>query len=88
MILCTSCKHDDNCTEVRLTQMWGMCEYYSPRTNADRLRAGSDEKIAGVMSSGCPPGLETLEHCAVDGGCYDCWLDWLSQPAEGGGEDA
>ena len=82
MILCTSCKHDDNCTEVRLAQMWGLCEYYSPRTNADRIRAMSDEELAEWIVS-------------HDNKCKECgtlskdgYIDWLRQPAEGGGEDA
>ena len=52
-------------------------------TNADHIRAGSNEHIAGVVCTGCPPGMETGKQCTEDGACYDCWLDWLKSPIRG-----
>ena len=31
---------------------------------------------------GCPAGRNYVT-CGYAGGCKDCWLDWLQQPAEG-----
>lgn len=53
------------------------------RTQADRIRAGSNEHIAGVVCTGCPLGMETGKQCTEDGACYDCWLDWLKSPIRG-----
>jgi hypothetical protein len=47
-------------------------------TNADRIRAMTDEKLAHFWETrpvSCPP-METL--CSGKN-CYDCWLDWLKQ---------
>lgn len=51
------------------------------RTNADRIRAMSDEELAkihsfGSMRYGCAPHTECV------GDCEQCWLDWLKSPAE------
>lgn len=78
---CTMCNPDDP-----------VFDHYAkweetPPTNADRIRAGSNEHIAGVVCTGCPPGIETGKQCTGDGACYDCWLNWLQSPADGGGED-
>ena len=47
-------------------------------TNADRIRAMSDEELAEFLSCcGCPcPARD----CHAS--CKDCILDWLKQPAE------
>jgi hypothetical protein len=55
-------------------------------TNADRIRAMSDEELAFFISS-------KKGSCAVGGVCVpryddwecgDCWLDWLKQEVEDG----
>ena len=61
--------------------------FYKPITQADRIRAMSDEEIAGTMCTGCPPGPTVREmmmpECTEDGGCFKCWLDWLQSPVGG-----
>lgn len=60
-------------------------------TNADRIRAMSDEELADVLLSGCD-----ARECPIDNHpndvfpadevaeqCWKCWLDWLQSPAEG-----
>lgn len=53
-------------------------------TNADRIRAMTDEELAKLIAyEGCPEG------CPLDGkscwytqnydNCHSCWLDWLKQ---------
>lgn len=56
-------------------------------TNADRIRAMSDEELADLCSSPCPQPYEhtgsyrCYEHSKDR--CLDCWLDWLKSPAGG-----
>ena len=50
-----------------------------PATNADRIRAMTDEEMAHTINDyfmGCPP-----VDCE-DGGCEQCWLGWLKQEAK------
>ena len=52
-------------------------------TNADRIRAMSNEELANIV---CCCNHKSGDDC-FDASCYDCTLDWLRQPAEGGGGD-
>lgn len=56
-----------------------------PLTNADRIRAMTDEELAeflGKVSDGgygmCAPGHYD---CTGKDSCAPCWLDWLRQEA-------
>lgn len=51
-------------------------------TNADRIRAMSDEELAKIIS--CPKRVCDKIVIHVDGitDCDACALDWLKQPAE------
>ena len=49
-------------------------------TNADRIRAMSDEELALQFGANCPK--ENRRAC--DRVCSKCWLEWLRQPAEEG----
>lgn len=57
------------------------CQYYRTKTNADRVRAKSDEELASLFSDfrqehWCPPNAgDCTEYCV------DCWLKWLKQEA-------
>lgn len=53
-------------------------------TNADRIRAMADEKLAKhlyyITNYSCPPGKEfTVYSCGKYPECKKCWLDWLKQ---------
>lgn len=55
-----------------------------PQTNADRIRAMSDEELADLT-------IREIGYCAPTGDCEKtsndckaCWLDWLKQPVEEG----
>ena len=50
---------------------------YKQITNADRIRQMSDEELAKILGNKCicPPTSECVN-------CFDCWLEWLKQPAE------
>lgn len=54
------------------------------KTNADRIRAMSDEELAdwlGVYCNG-QTAQEVGKPCVSDiGSCEECWLDWLGQEA-------
>ena len=51
-----------------------------PKTNADRIRAMSDEALAGWLSIYCRGKTPPYEPCRKS--CEACWLDWLRQEAE------
>lgn len=57
--------------------------FKAPETNADRIRAMSDEELAGHIWNkfGCPEERNYIT-CGFIGSCKECWLDWLRKPAE------
>ena len=71
-------------------------DYPKPRkpiTNADRLRAMSDEELAEFFTPFyydgpkfyCPAQADVGEgECAAKSDCRQCWLDWLRQEASDG----
>ena len=52
-----------------------------PHTNADRIRAMSDEELAKILEDKCicPPINECAKVC---GDCHACWIEWLRQRAK------
>lgn len=55
-----------------------------PQTNADRIRAMSDEELADFMNSTEACDAQPLSKCrlATNASCRACTLDWLKQPAK------
>ncbi|MBO5970725.1 MAG: hypothetical protein J6S14_19805 [Clostridia bacterium] len=59
----------------------GECEFGKPQTNADRIRAMTDEELAKFIASQrtdcyhCPV-MECVDACKVS------WLNWLKSPAD------
>jgi len=55
-------------------------------TNADRIRAMSDEELADTLKDigmQCPDGHFVGDYDCFDGsGCATCWLDWLKSSVE------
>lgn len=51
-------------------------------TNADRIRAMSDEELSRHYN-GCPPGKDYMT-CEFVGACDACWHEWLQQPYKEG----
>jgi hypothetical protein len=54
-------------------------------TNADRIRAMSDEELADIMSMHTATGACNdwgIPHEKCGGNCRECIIDWLRQPAE------
>lgn len=77
---CKQCKNPD-CFWVGVDDD-EICDEYLPKTNADRVRAMTDEELA-----------EMLNHAQGDGflvgigqrkmSAYGNWLEWLKQEAKG-----
>lgn len=61
----------------------GPCSYETP-SNADRIRAMTDEELAVRLCGTCP-NLDAPCPEKEDGepDCKRCWLDWLKQPCGG-----
>ena len=60
----------------------GDCKGYIPMTNADKIRAMSDEELAKwfLIAGIC---IRDFENCQCDGvSCRQCRLNWLQQSAE------
>ena len=54
------------------------CEWYAVKTNADRIRAMTDEELAEWRSRGqCPTGHYHGDYDCMNRSCKDCWLEWL-----------
>lgn len=58
------------------------CDAYDPKieTNADRIRAMTDEELAEIIMCPYDNGLNS---CSTDSNCIGCCLKWLQQPCEG-----
>ena len=81
------CNHIENGNLAEWCNAWRIAakESLQPKTNADRIRAMSDEELAEVLGElahcgGCP----MRDNCKVaDLPCNNVLLEWLKQPAEG-----
>jgi hypothetical protein len=86
---CEKCKHKEilNGGIVGCPYMDADCrkgEMFEPYTNADRIRAMSDEELAELFVSAvcvCPRG-KNPDLCYCDLTCLECVSEWLQQPAE------
>ena len=55
-------------------------------TNADKIRAMSDEELVELIySDACRQQYYKTDNelCSRYNSCTDCWLDWLKQEAKG-----
>jgi hypothetical protein len=58
-----------------------------PKTNADRIRAMTDEELAEFFQNTtfCDSCFINKNECGTESySCIQRWLDWLKQEAEGG----
>jgi len=60
-----------------------------PQTNADRIRAMTDEEVAEILDKTCPPNKDYSAGCFIniygsedEKDCYRCWLEWLKKESE------
>ena len=94
MGVCVNCAYKGTCTLASYYEAQGehivKCGNRKPITNADRVRAMTDEELAYELSDvGCPATLTTCPYDDCDGQpsdemCQKCWLDWLRQEATNG----
>lgn len=67
--------------EMNLSDLWGGCIWSSskPKTNADRIRAMSDEELAVWFCTDRECDTQHCPFCKMDG----CHIeDWLKSPVE------
>lgn len=80
--------HDGDCCNSGATQYMCKCKQpcdtIIPVTNADRIRAMTDEELAALPKewSGYSCVFMSRE-CGPENSCEKCLLEWLQQPAEG-----
>ena len=78
-------KHEEYCSYIDQYCVEGPCKYEEPQTNADRIRAMTDEEMAEFMSNkvDCQYCNVKTEWCSESEiACRRGWLDWLKQEAE------
>jgi len=71
-------RHEDGTCEK-------ICTYNTVyvKTNADRIRAMSDEKMVEIFCSRyCPTSFEPGFRCKVIGECKACWEEWLKKEVQ------
>ena len=88
---CDSCLHNEfgetYCNDCywaagKPPTKWEPAPYYTPDTNADRIRAMTDEELAKLIAN-TPICNEKWSECWKIGcDCDSCLLEWLKQPAE------
>jgi hypothetical protein len=87
------CKHCE-CPEGKPPSQWKPVDWWTPDTNADRIRAMSDEELAKcIYEIGFDCHLcseherlsdnQFLRHEKCDEKCVEHCLEWLKKPAEG-----
>ena len=76
---CIKCRYVDKGALRTQPSNWEPKE----QTNADRIRAMSDEELAEVLRIDvcCPD--EHIKICGSFDSCNECWVAWLQQPAKG-----
>lgn len=77
-------KQQDNEICWSCVAMGGAGNYKESKTNADRIRAKTEEELALFIEK-CTKGF--IEPTRCDGNClredcYDCWLDWLKEEVD------
>lgn len=84
--LCKICA--DGCYLAGTDRQISFCRSYKPQTNADRIRAMSDEELAKWIDTMYCKCLwcDNKKDCN-DIECTDCIVDWLRQPVKDGEDD-
>lgn len=77
----TKCKYKygEYCAYIDQYCVEGPCPYEEPQTNADRIRAMTDEELAVFLAAN--QGVTAFDG---SGKLYERWLDWLKQEAQAG----
>ena len=83
-VKCGSCVSHSLCGEPADTALGCVNRMVSTMTNADQIRAMSDEELAQLLVDGCR-GSKCEEQPQNEFGsvnCFDCRMKWLKQPAD------
>ena len=81
-------EHDGHCCNCGATQYMIECKQPCKNiitiTNADRIRAMSDEELCKLLGEYkfCDICEEGCDSCTYNGDCDKRLLEWLKQPAE------
>ena len=91
--ICDNCLHETYCNTARFKPIGGhnshttACSQFIARhqTNADRIRAMTDEELA-VWLSDMHDSVTCPNNGAIDcnPSCKRCWLNWLKQEVDDG----
>ena len=90
MATCKQCREFEKCKDDAFingakfdpNESVKYCAGFEPITNADRIRAMSDEELANIIA-GTPICKERYMDCLNEGrDCEPCLLEWLKQPTE------
>lgn len=78
-----------NCFQAALEAKWKLesQKQVKPKTNGDRIRAMTDEELAGMIM-GAPLICAKIKLCGDKSGCEECCLDWLRSPVEDSEKEA
>lgn len=73
-----------NCFQDALEAKWKLESQgkAKPKTNADRIRAMTDEELAKLLNSGTFICARLKDVCEDMPGCEECLLAWLRSPVE------
>lgn len=89
--ICSVCKFADSCDSAKTIDPFCLNYEKRPETNADHIRAMSNEELAGWTNHNChcpPPFLDMFCPFRTDSmqtkSCQECWIDWLQSPVDGG----
>lgn len=81
---------ETNCTYfIRGECTASFCEYRRKKqTNADRIRAMSDEELANIFREFCKGMADCIDCPLYGSGCpmsstFNDWVKWLQQPSKG-----
>ena len=91
-VICRKCKllEDDWCEDVMDSpdpNMQRDCPFFMEKTNADRIRAMSDEELAVFLAVeiphgdcyGCDLDCVHMEKGKFADGCKNAWYSWIKQ---------
>ena len=70
---------EDDCKKTNCN---ACCPLTEPQTNADRIRAMSDEELAEFLRWDVCIKIKG-DNRMCNGWCDECVLEWLKQPADG-----
>ena len=95
MATCKQCREFEKCKDDAFingakfdpNESAKYCTGFEPITNADRIRAMSDEELADALQKFCIAMVDCSDCPLYDFGCpknsiFNYWIEWLQQPAE------